>query len=105
MTNTLRIFTTVNFSAGENILADSGFTHLSVLIRTLLTADAHLHFYVLVPEMHFDVWRVALPSTRVTLLPFPMMRRLHGGDFQFDPRRLLEAVNLGSFEFDLLFLN
>lgn len=105
MTETLRIFTTVNFSAGENISADSGFTHLSVLIMTLLAADPCLHFYVLVPDIHLDAWRNVLLSNRVTLLPFPMVRRLHGGDFQFNPRALFDAVDFRSFEFDILFLN
>ena len=105
MTSTLRILTTVNFSAGENILADSGFTHLSALIRALVLTDDTLHFYVLVPQQHLDAWRSAVPPYRVTLLPISMERRLHGGDFQFEPRSLFNAIDLRSFEFDLLFLN
>lgn len=105
MLNTLRVLTTVNFSAGENMFADSGFTHLTALIRALVEADAALHFYVLVPEQHLATWQVAMPKTRVTLLSLPMERRLHGGDFQFEPRSLFSAIDLKSFEFDLLFLN
>jgi len=105
MIDTLRVLTTVNFSAGENILADSGFTHLAALISVLVETDAAVHFYVLVPEQHVAAWQSATPKYRVTLLPLPMERRFHGGDFQFDPRSLFNAIDLRSFDFDLLFLN
>lgn len=105
MRKILRVFTTVNFSAGENVYADSGFTHLTVLIRTLILADENLHFYILVPEDHLSVWRGAVECSRVTVISAKLTRRLHGGDFEFNPQMLLELGILKSFDFDLLFFN
>lgn len=101
----LRILTQVNYSAGENPEGDSGLHFTAGLLRSLVSFDAELHFYVLVPAEHEEIWRAALSHGRITPLPIELEPRLHGGDFQFCPVRLRRAVDLRHFDFDVLFVN
>src|SRR5947209_2715067 len=101
----LRVLTQVNYSAGENAEGDSGLRFTAALLRQLVRADTELHFYVLTPERDADVWADALTGPRITLVPLALQPRLHGGDFQFDPRALYERFDFRKFDVDVLFLN
>ena len=100
-----RILTQVNYSAGENAEGDSGVSFTSGLLLSLVELDSTFHFYVLVPSRSECVWASALSHPRITPIPMPIERRLHGGDFQFCPSKLYENFDMRRYDVDLLFLN
>jgi hypothetical protein len=100
-----RILTSVNYSAGENPEGDSGLVFTTKLITTLVANDPEMHFYVLVPQTHVQIWSAALIHPRVTPIPIPMLPRLHGGDFHFDPAELYRRFDFRRYDVDVLFLN
>jgi hypothetical protein len=101
----LRILTQVNYSAGENADGDSGLRFTAGLVKALVHRDRTLHFYILVPDKHADVWRRELTHPRITLISVNLQPRLHGGDFQFDPLELYRKFDFRKYDVDLLFLN
>jgi glycosyltransferase involved in cell wall biosynthesis len=101
----LRVLTQINYSAGENAEGDSGLRFTAALLRKLVQADPELHFYVLIPEKHVATWTEAAAGPGITLIPFPLAPRLHGGDFQFDPAALYERFDFRKYDVDVLFLN
>lgn len=100
-----RILTQINFSAGENPEGDSGLYFISDLIKAILEIDETFHFYVLIPKKHKDLWETNLTHNRITLIPIDIVRRSHGGDFQFTPEQIMETFKFRSFEVDCLLLN
>jgi|SRR5579862_424097 len=100
-----RILIAINYSAGENTNGDSGFAFTAQLILSLLARDSSLHFYVLAPQDKSEEWTTRLSRPCVTIIPVPMVPRLHGGDFQFDPAELYRRFDFRRYDVDLLFLN
>jgi len=100
-----RVFTQINFSAGENPDGDSGFHFTCDLIQAIINIDENFHFYILIPNKNQDLWKSKLNHTRITLIPINIARRSHGGEFQFAPEEILESFNFRKYEVDCLFLN
>ena len=100
-----RILVGVNYSAGENVEGDSGMMFITGLVSALVKSDADLHFYLLIPERVARAWSSKLSHPRITMIPFPLLPRLHGGDFQFDPAALYERFDFRRYDVDVLFLN
>ncbi|WP_408903051.1 glycosyltransferase family protein [Methylobacterium radiotolerans] len=101
----LRVLTQVNYSAGENAEGDSGLAFTAELLGALVRADRDLHFYVLIPERAAASWTEALGDDRITCIPVPLLPRMHGGDFQFDPAELYKRFDFRRYDVDVLFLN
>jgi glycosyltransferase involved in cell wall biosynthesis len=100
-----RVLTQINYSAGENPEGDSGLHFTAGLLHSLVSLDFDLHFYVLIPIKHEDIWVNALSHPRITPITIDIEPRLHGGDFQFNPTQLYRNFDLRRFDIDLLFLN
>jgi glycosyltransferase involved in cell wall biosynthesis len=101
----LRILTQVNYSAGNNPEGDSGLYFLSKLLSALVKLDKSVHFYVLIPKRHEEIWAAGLKHRRITLISTNQEPRLHGGSFMFDPADLYNSYDFLNYDIDILFLN
>jgi hypothetical protein len=100
-----RVLTLVNYSAGENPEGDSGLRFTAGLLLSLVRCDPDLHFYVIVPAKHREIWVNALSHPQITPIAMDIEPRLHGGNFQFCPAQLYQSFDFRRFDIDLLFLN
>ncbi|QMW01490.1 hypothetical protein [Spirosoma foliorum] len=101
----LRILTQINYSAGVNPEGDSGLYFLSKLLLSIVTIEIDIHFYVLVPRRHEQLWGTSLKHQRITPIALNLEPRLHGGSFMFDPADLYTSFDFSRFDIDILFLN
>lgn len=101
----LRVLTQINYSAGENVEADSGLRFIEGVLKALARQAPNLHFYVLIPVDGADLWHEALDHPRITPVELELAPRLHGGDFRFEPRELYTQFDFRRFDIDVLFAN
>lgn len=101
----LRVLTQINYSAGVNPEGDSGLYFLAKLLLSIVSKDNNVHFYVLIPKKHEQVWVSALLHPRIATFAMNLEPRLHGGSFMFDPADLYNNFDFAKYDIDVLFMN